>query len=361
VKRDPSIEAYRLLRRFVPEFREFVRGQLVTCYGAARWLDGVPEDVRQRLSEFEKKWGENPWVGTRAESPLDFSYEEDLTRIVTEEHNWRNVFRKWFGSDKRVIETKLREIRWIRDDVAHFRAVDRDQEAKLRAVCKEVTLCIARAAKIQADSEAPERLIPPAELLAGEKDPAELLALVQKRAAAARRGEMQALTDEQLAAVERWLLDLIFEQGAYPDETDVEATAIHWRFDEWQRAPETEVLAWQVYAPGEPVPRGSAVYLAIRYNPAALRARPAVKRKARPPFEPRPRRGNCQVVGLWSGEVAEFQFHVDPQGWKYSRAYTPSAVGQYRVTWFGVDWPDPLARAEFVVRRRRRTTRPKQS
>jgi len=363
VKRDPNIEAYRLLSRFVPEFREFVRGQLVVRHGAERWLDGVPGDVRQRLSEFERKWGENPWVGTYAESPLDFSYEEDLIRIVTEEDNWKNVFRTWFGPDKRVIETKLREIRWLRDHVAHFRAVDRDQEAKLRALCKEVTLCIARAAKIQADSQAPERLLPPAELLAGDKDPAELLATVQKRAAAARRGEMQGVTHEELAALERSLLDLIFEQGAYPDESGVEATYIHWRFDEWQRAPETEVLAWQVYAPAEPVPRGSTVYLAIRYNPAALRARPAVKRKATPPFEPRPQPGGCQICGQgnWGVEVAEFGFDVDPQGWKYNRAYTPSAVGEYRVAWFGEDRGDPWARAEFVVRRRRRITGSKQS
>jgi hypothetical protein len=366
VKTDPNIEAYQLLRGFVPWFRNFVKAQLVVCYGAEQWLEGVPSDMRQRLSEFEKKWGENPWVGTYAESLLDFSYEEDLIRIVTEEDNWKNVFRTWFGSDKRVIETKLREIRWLRDHVAHFRAVDREQEAKLRALCKEIRLCIACAAKIRADSEAPERLLRPAELLAGDKDPAELLATVQKRAAAARRGEMQGVTHEELAAVERSLLHLIFEEGAYPDESSVEATAIHWGFDEWQRAPETEVLAWQVYAPAEPVPRGSPVYLAIRYNPAALRARPAVKRKATPPFEPRPRRGNCQVVGLRSGEVTEFEFHVDPQGWKYSRAYweysrayTPSVVGEHRVRWG--DGSNLWARAEFVVRRRRRRTGRKQT
>jgi hypothetical protein len=179
----------------VPEFREFVRGQLVSRYGAERWLDGVPGDVRERLSEFEKRWGENPWIGTRAESPLDFSYEEDLIRIVTEQDNWKNVFRNWFGSDKRVIETKLREIRWLRDHVAHFRAVDREQEAKLRALCKEVTLCIARAGKIQADSEAPERFLRPAELLAGRKDAAELLAALRDRAAAAQQRGMRALTD----------------------------------------------------------------------------------------------------------------------------------------------------------------------
>jgi len=360
VKRDPNIEAYRLLRRFVPEFRDFVKGQLVVCYGAEQWLDGVPSDVRQRLSEVEKKWGENPWVGTRAESPLDFSYEEDLIRIVTEEHNWRNVFRKWFGSDKRVIETKLREIRWLRDHVAHFRAVNRDQETKLRALCKEVTLCIARAAKIQADSEAPERLLPPAELLAGDKDPAELLAAVQKRAASARRGEMQAVTDEQLAAMEERLLDLIFEQGAYPDETDVEPTGIHWRFNEWQRARETEVLAWQVYAPSEPVARGSTMYLAIRYNPAALGAGPAVKRNAKPPFNPRPQPCTCQIVAKFTGGVAEFgAVMVESHGWTYWR-YTPPEMGQYEVVWYGESdpegWRNPWVRAEFVVRRRRRTT-----
>jgi len=370
VKRDPNIEAYRLLRRFVPEFRDFVKGQLVVCYGAEQWLDGVPSDVRQRLSEFEKKWGENPWVGTRAESPLDFSYEEDLIRIVTEEGNWKNVFRKWFGSDKRVIETKLREIRWLRDHVAHFRAVDPEQLMKLRARCKEINLCIACAAKIQADREAPERLLPPAELLAGDKDPAELLALVQKRAAAAPRGQMQAVTDEQVAAMERSLLALIFEEGAYPDETDVDATAIHWRFNEWQRAPETEVLAWQVYVPSEPVPRGSTIYLAIRYNPAALRARPAVKRNTRPPFNPRPQPCLCRISAnylRWGrkylrGGVSEQEkggLIVGPQGWTYW-AYTPPEMGEYEVRWFGESDPegssDPWARAEFVVRRRRRTT-----
>jgi hypothetical protein len=367
VKRDPSIEAYRLLRRFVPEFREFVRGQLVACYGAGRWLDGVPDDVRQRLGEFEKKWGENPWVGTRAESPLDFSYEEDLIRIVTEEHNWRNVFRKWFGSDKRVIETKLREIRWIRDDVAHFRAVEAEQLVKLSARCKEINLCIARAAKIQADSEAPERLLPPGKLLAGDKDPAELLASVQKRAAAARRGEMQAVTDEQLAAMERSLLDLIFEQGAYPDESDVEATAIHWRFNEWQSAPETEVLACQVYVPTEPVPRGSTVYLAIRYNPAAVRARRRVKRNAKPPFNPRSQPFTCQILitltERFGVELQETARMLESDGWTYWR-YTPQHLAKYEVRCYGE--PDPegsrslWVRAEFVVRRRRRTTARKQ-
>lgn len=363
MKRDPNVEAYRLLSRFVPEFRRFIKGQLVVRHGAERWLDGVPGDVRQRLTQFEQNWGENPWVGARGESLLDFAYEEDLTRIITDDDNWKNVFRQWFGSDKRVIEIKLREMRWIRDQVAHFRLLDRDHLTRVRRLCRDVELCIARAAAIQADSEAPQRLLRPAELLAGDKDPAELLEAVQKRAAAARRGEMQGVTHEELAALERSLLDLIFEQGAYPDESGVEATHIHWRFDEWQRAPETEVLAWQVYAPAEPVPRGSTVYLAIRYNPAALRARPAVKRKATPRFEPRPQPGGCQIIGLRSGEVAHFGFDVDPQGWKYNRGYTPSAVGEYGVAWFGVgeDWRDPWARAEFVVRRRRRTTGPKQS
>ena len=36
MKRDANIEAYRVLRRFVPEFRDFVRGQLVGRYGAAQ-------------------------------------------------------------------------------------------------------------------------------------------------------------------------------------------------------------------------------------------------------------------------------------------------------------------------------------
>jgi hypothetical protein len=251
---------------------------------------------------------------------------------------------------------------------AHFRPVDRDQETKLRGLCKDVTLCIARAAKIQADSEAPERLLPPAELLAGDKDPSELLASLQNLRALARRGGVQAVTDEQLATVERSLLDLIFEQGAYPDESDVDATAIHWRFDEWERAPETEVLAWQVYAPREPVPRGSTTYLAIRYNPAALRARPAVKRNAKPPFDSRPRRGSCQVVELSSARISEFEFHVDPQGWTCSRHTLEGIVeyeGQCEVRWFGESdpegWRNPWVRAQFVVTRRRRTRVRRQS
>jgi hypothetical protein len=349
VKRDPNTEAYRLLRRFVPEFRHFIKGQLVVRYGAERWLDGVPGDVRERLTEFEQKWGENPWVAARSESPLDFAYEEDLTRIITDDDNWKNVFRQWFGSDKRVIEIKLREMRWIRDQVAHFRLLDRDQLARVRRVCKDVDMCIARAGNIQADSQAAERFLSPDELLAGEKEPAELVASAQRRAASSDRGDMQAVT-EQLAAVEERLLDLIFEQAAYPDESDVKASGIHWRFNEWQRAPETEVLAWQVYVPQEAVSQGSTVYLAIRYNPAALNARAAVKRKAKPPFDSRAWHGRCIIRG--PREESRATFVVESEDWACVE-YTPNTKGKHDVVWAqesgGRPKTNPWVRREFEV------------
>jgi len=373
VKRDPNIEAYRLLRRFVPELRRFVRNQLVALHGEAWVEQGVPEAIAKQWSDFERRWRDRPWVPTESESLLDFSYEDDLKTIIVWDDNWTRIFGKFFGRDKKQIEMRLEYINWVRDHIAHFRPVRREDLQQLRGFCKGIWDCIIRAAKMEADSEAPERLLPPAELLAGDKDPAELLALVQKRAAAVRRGEMQAVTEQQLAAVERSLLDLMFEQGAYPDETDVEATAIHWQFNEWERAPETEVLAWQVYAPAEPVPRGSTVYLAIRYNPAAVRARPAVKGAAKPPFDPRAQRCACQIdyfrlIGLAGRFVAgrgSFTPHtVDPQGWTYW-PYTPEEMGQYKVVWHGESdpegWENPWARAEFVVTRRRRSTARKQT
>jgi len=329
VKKDPNIEAYLILRQFVPELRHFIKNQLVRRHGPERWLDGVPDDVRRRATESKQKWDENPWVGAQGESLLDFAYDEDLTRIITDDDNWKNVFGQWFGSDRRVIEIKLREIRWLRDQVAHFRAVDRGQEAKLGALCTDVTLCIGRAGKIQADSEAPEGLLSPDELLAGDKDPAELVASAQERAASAERGDMQAVT-EQLAAVEERLLHLIFEQGAYPDESDVDVTRIHWRFNEWNRAPETEVLAWQVYVPQEAVSQGSTVYLAIRYNPAALNARAAVKRKAKPPFDSRARHGRCIIRGPREESLPTFV--VESEDWACVE-YTPSTKGKHDVVW----------------------------
>lgn len=349
MKRDPNIEAYQLLRGFVPEFRDFVKCQLVVRYGAERWLDGVPNDVRQQLTKIEQKWREIPWVEVRAESPLDFSYEEDLVRIVTDDNNWKKVFRQFFAH-RDVIALKLREIKWIRDQVAHFRVVDRDQAAKLKGLCGDVRRCIARSAAIQANSEAPERFLSPDELLAGDKEPAELVASAQERAALAEGGDAEPMTDEQLAALRAVLLDVIFEQAADPDESHVEATRIHWRFNEWNRAPETEVLAWQVYAPSEPVSVGSKVYLAIRYNPAALNARAAVKRKAKPQFNSRARHGRCIVRGP-SGERQE-TFVVDSEDWAYV-VYKPRRKGKHEIVWAqesgGKPRRNPWVRREFEV------------
>ena len=352
MSKDPSIEAYRVLRRFVPEFRNFVKNQLVVCYGAGRWLDGVPTDVRQELTRFEQKWREVPWVAVRAESPLDFSYEEDLVRIVTADNNWKKVFREFFGTDRNVIALKLREIRWIRDQVVHFRVLDRDQLAKLKGLCKDITWCMARAAKTEANKEAPERFLPPDELLAGDKEPSALVALAQERAVSAARGGSEPMTDKQLAALRELLLDVMFDQGAYPDESDVDVTRIHWRFNEWNRAPEpeTEVLAWQVYVPQEAVSQGSTVYLAIRYNPAALNARAAVKRKAKPPFDSRARHARCIIRGPREESLATFV--VESEDWACVE-YTPSTKGKHDVVWAqesgGRPKTNPWVRRQFEV------------
>jgi hypothetical protein len=354
VKRDPNVEAYRLLRGFVPKFRDFVRGQLVARYGPERWLDKVPEDVRQRLSEFEKKWTENPWVDPCAESPLDFSYEEDLVRIVTDDDNWKNVFRRWFGSDKRLIETKLKEIRWLRDHVAHFRTFSRDQEAKLRSLCRDVNLCIARAAKVQADSAAPEGLISPDDLLSGQ-EVADFLASQVRSASGGRGGGTSWVSRVEASEATRiFLLETEFELGAAPDETNVLPTRVHELYGAWKDSPPDEVLAWQTYAPREPVAEGSRVHLAIRYNPAALAA-------------PKERRGvrRCKrSVACWIGaalnvqmarpgsevlrrakEISWDEFEgpivrqdlgevmLTPGAWAFLE-YVPSSRGLYHVFWY---------------------------
>jgi hypothetical protein len=124
----------------------------------------------------------------------------------------------------------------------------------LKALCKQVNSCIARFGIVQADSQAPERLLSPEDLLSG-KEMAELLVEMVHAARPGQPGQPSAIEGHTAREIEgdvgRFLLEREFELGAAPDESEA---------------------MWQTYAPREPVAAGSKVHLAIRYNAAAVKA-----------------------------------------------------------------------------------------
>ncbi len=290
---DPNIEAYRLLRHFVPEFRDWVKGHLVECYGPDAWLDGIPPDVWGRLTKFQEGCEGSGEVPGTTDSLLDFSYEEDLVRIVTEERNWRKTFRRFFPRDPNEIKVKFRDIRRTRDRVAHFRVISQDELRRLTDLCVDITKWIAQAG--------------------------------------VRHAELQSK----------------FDLGAVPNERHVQPTGVHQFFDNWVGAPGDEVLMFQSFAPRQPVARSSRVYLAIRYNPVAQNV-PGAKGKRGVGWWRR--RTKCAVrdpdTEEWKilGDVK-----LEPEGWT-SVEYVPRSKGRHDVTWGARPSRRAWVRDKFDVR-----------
>lgn len=351
MNRDPSRDAYKALREFWTRFRRFVKEQLAACYGPDWEKEGLPEHIRNACRKHGEERLSRPWMAVEAEALLDFAFDEQLREIVVADKNWNSIFKQFFGRDKSIIEVSLREICWVRDEVAHWRPVTAEVVRRLKDRCKYVMDCIARAATIQADSEAAVRFLSPADLLAG-KELAELVAAAQRAATSSREGAQASVDEAELPVVlEEWMLERQFEEGAFPVESVVRPTGIHERFDDWEVAPQDEVLMWQSYAPREPVSKSSKVHLAIRYNPVALKL---------------PRAKSKHGIGWWRRQAKCFvqaptdkmpieiaKLHIDPKGWVHVE-YKPRAKGKYEVLWGrgagGAPRTHPWIRDEFVVK-----------
>jgi hypothetical protein len=129
------------LRAFEQELRQFIAGQL-----SARlpdwWEKRIPqlarEQAERRMRQRDRTW---PWSKNNDHAPIHFVDFKDYAGIITEDRNWEEIFKPYFG-DKEVIRVKLRELEPIRIDLAHARDLSRTDEVKLRLYVGEITQMI---------------------------------------------------------------------------------------------------------------------------------------------------------------------------------------------------------------------------
>lgn len=345
-KGDPNVRGYKTLQGFVSELRRFVGNQLSATYGEGWMKRGVPPPIREEWMERQRRCQESRWVQVQADSPLDFSYENELKDVILRGDNWRHIFREFFGPDRKAIDVRLTEVGEIRNHIAHFRPITGELLKRLTSFTHDIRKSIALAGAVAAGNPT-ARLVSPDRLLSGEREPAALVALTGRPLATAGPAEPAPVDPKLFARVKELLMQLNFESGALPDESDVEPTGVHQFFDEWIAAREDEVLMWQGYAPREPVSKGSRVHLAIRYNPVAVKV-PAVKEKQGVAWWRR--RTKCAVrdpvEDRWT-IIAEVQ--VEPENWT-SLEYVPRNKGRHDVTWGARPSSRAWLRDEFDVR-----------
>ena len=69
---------------------------------------------------------------------LDFT---DYMKIIIRKDNWKQVFVTFF-KDRGIISAKLKELEPIRNAIAHFRELSKDEQKKLELYCKDILMSL---------------------------------------------------------------------------------------------------------------------------------------------------------------------------------------------------------------------------
>lgn len=137
-RRDVEVgEPYTTMKRLETNLRSFISSKLGSIDGNW-WTGRVPQDVREH-AELRKAKNERlyPWESGQEIHPMAFVDFPDYAKVILRRDNWDQAFSATFG-DKEAISTKLRELEPIRNAIAHFRTVGRDQETKLKLYAGEI-------------------------------------------------------------------------------------------------------------------------------------------------------------------------------------------------------------------------------
>jgi len=142
VDNNSKIASYRT---FLESFlRDFVSEKLEEHYGEDWWRKGVPEGVQQKCDERRQlslKRGDT----TKDERLINFADFLDIKEIFLLERNWHDIFRKYYGEDKKqkyITERFFLELYRIRNDEAHSRRIPDDDVRTFVAYSQEL-LCVA--------------------------------------------------------------------------------------------------------------------------------------------------------------------------------------------------------------------------
>jgi hypothetical protein len=132
-------------RTFLEIFlRDFVRGKLEEHYGGEWWRKGVPEGVQRKCDE-RRQLSLKRRDAAKDERLINFADFLDIKEIFLVEKNWHDVFRKYYGEDrkhKNTIERFFLELYRVRNDECHSRKIPDDDVRKFVVYSQEL-LCIA--------------------------------------------------------------------------------------------------------------------------------------------------------------------------------------------------------------------------
>ena len=141
-RESPSTD-YLLLQELEHATRRY-RMEKLSALDPNWWTQRVPMDVREnaerRKRDRETTW---PWDEGRDMPLIHYVDFADYSKIISRKDNWRDAFHETFR-DVEVVRAKLRELEPIRNDVAHYRELNRAAREKLRFYARDLLACIRR-------------------------------------------------------------------------------------------------------------------------------------------------------------------------------------------------------------------------
>lgn len=134
-------EPYLKLQQLEESLRVFIESKLKRISNNW-WKKRIPPDVQLRAEERKKSSAAlYPW---NEKADLDLIHYVDFTdylKIIQRKDNWKDVFAKHF-KDINVLSSKLKELEPIKNSIAHFRPIPKNQATKLLMYSTEVLACI---------------------------------------------------------------------------------------------------------------------------------------------------------------------------------------------------------------------------
>lgn len=123
-----EIDTYKAYVSLEKNLRNFTERKLRKI-SSNWWKERLPGDVRERAEEALRKGrSPDPLIDTQPRKPIDCLDFMDYPKVFTRSDNWRDVFKKFLRDDQWV-SVKFREIKPIRNKIAH--PVDMNPEEKI--------------------------------------------------------------------------------------------------------------------------------------------------------------------------------------------------------------------------------------
>lgn len=131
-------EPYQILKSLETKLRLFIEENLKKI-NPNWWKERVPEDIRSNANQ-RQELAESPcpWIKKEEKSPVIFYIDfTDCVKIIERNDNWNEVFQKTF-KDKGFISQRLKELKPIRDSIAHSRPISSQEFNLLTMYAKSI-------------------------------------------------------------------------------------------------------------------------------------------------------------------------------------------------------------------------------